>query len=90
MRRLLGDDPAMRPEEFRLLRDLIGARLGIALSHDGAPQLTRRLRERLGVLNLTTFAEYHQYLRFSPLAQVEWDEAVELLTTNETYFFRQE
>jgi chemotaxis protein methyltransferase CheR len=90
MPRFLGDDPVMKSEEFRLLRDLIGARLGIALPHDGAPQLTRRLRERLAVLNLATFAEYHQYLRFHPLAQVEWDEAVEQLTTNETYFFRQE
>jgi chemotaxis protein methyltransferase CheR len=90
MPRFIGDDPVMKSEEFRLLRDLIGARLGISLPHDGAPQLTRRLRERLAVLNLATFAEYHQYLRFHALAQVEWDEAVELLTTNETYFFRQE
>jgi chemotaxis protein methyltransferase CheR len=90
MPRFIGDDPVMKSEEFRLLRDLIGARLGISLPHDGALQLTRRLRERLAVLNLTSFAEYHQYLRFHALAQVEWDEAVELLTTNETYFFRQE
>ena len=90
MRRFAGDDPVMRPEEFRLLRDLISARLGITLSPDGGPQLARRLRERLAVLNLATYAEYHHYLRFHPLAQIEWDEAVEQLTTNETYFFRQE
>ena len=80
----------MKPEEFRLMRDLIGQRLGIALPPDGASQLARRLRERLAVLNFATFAEYHHYLRFHPLSQVEWDEAIELLTTNETYFFRQE
>lgn len=90
MPRFAGDDPVMRPEEFRLLRDLISARIGITLSPDGGPLLARRLRERLAVLNLTTYAEYHHYLRFHPLARVEWDEAVELLTTNETYFFRQE
>jgi chemotaxis protein methyltransferase CheR len=85
-----GDEPAIKPEEFRLLRDLFGARIGITVGLDAHASIGRRLRERLGVLGLTSFAEYYQYLRFHPLAQAEWDEAVELLTTNETYFFRED
>ena len=40
------------------------------------------------MLKLASFAEYHHYLRFGPRADAEWDEAIDLLTTNETYFFR--
>jgi chemotaxis protein methyltransferase CheR len=89
-RPVFGDDPTIKPEEFRLLRDLFGARIGITVGVDARTSLGRRLRERLVVLGLGSFAEYYQYLRFHPLAQAEWDEAVELLTTNETYFFRED
>jgi chemotaxis protein methyltransferase CheR len=80
----------MRPEEFRVLRDLIGARTGLLFGGEARIALERKLRERLAVLNMTSFTEYYQHLRFSPRAVAEWDEAVELLTTNETYFFRED
>ena len=85
-----GEDISMKPEEFRLLRDLFGARLGLSIPIDSRLSLARKLRDRLGALSLSTFAEYYQYLRFHPLAQAEWDQAVEVLTTNETYFFRED
>ena len=89
MARAFGDE-TMKQEEFRLLRDLFSARVGLSLGNDPRTSVARRLRERLAVLNLSSYAEYYQYLRFHPLAQTEWDEAVELLTTNETYFFRED
>lgn len=82
--------PAMRPEDFRLLRDAISARTGITFGNDARATLERRLRERVLVLGLSSFAEYYEFLRFSPRATAEWDEAVELITTNETYFFRED
>lgn len=88
-RKAFGDD-AIKPEEFRLLRDLFSARIGISLGNEARTSVARRLHERLAVLNLSSFSEYYQYLRFHPLAQSEWDAAVELLTTNETYFFRED
>ena len=42
------------------------------------------------VLKLPTFSDYHHYLRYGTQASAEWDEAIDLLTTNETYFFREE
>ncbi len=87
---LLRDEVSIDPEEFRLLRDLFSARVGITVGLEARASIARRLRERLVVLNLSNFAEYYQYLRFHPLAAAEWDQAVELLTTNETYFFREE
>ncbi len=80
----------MKPEEFRLLRDLFSATTGLQFGPEARFALERRLRERLAVLGLATFAEYHHYLRFSPRADAEWEEAVDVLTTNETYFFRED
>jgi chemotaxis protein methyltransferase CheR len=85
-----GDSITLKPDEFRLLRDLFVARAGIQFGPESRFALERRLRERLMVLKLTSFAEYHQYLRFGTQAAAEWDEAIDLLTTNETYFFREE
>jgi chemotaxis protein methyltransferase CheR len=84
------DDIPLKPEEFRLLRDIFSARIGVQFGTESRFAMERRLRERLAILKLTTFAEYYQYLRFHPLAPAEWEEAIELLTTNETYFFRED
>ena len=83
-------DIPLKAEEYRLLRDLFVAKIGVRFGPEARFTLERRLRERLAALQLTTFAEYYQYLRFHPLAMAEWEEAVELLTTNETYFFRED
>jgi chemotaxis protein methyltransferase CheR len=80
----------MKPEEFRLLRDLIAQKTGITYALDARALLERRLRERLGALSLGSYGEYFQYLRFNPRAAAEWDEAIEQLTTNETYLFRED
>jgi chemotaxis protein methyltransferase CheR len=85
-----GEGIGLKPDEFRLLRDLFAARTGLNFGPEARFTLERRLRERLMVLKLTSFAEYHHYLRFGMHAAEEWDEAIDLLTTNETYFFREE
>jgi chemotaxis protein methyltransferase CheR len=86
----LGEGITLRPDEFRLLRDLFATRVGLQFGPESRFALERRLRERLMVLKLASFAEYHHYLRFGSHAADEWDEAVDLLTTNETYFFRED
>jgi chemotaxis protein methyltransferase CheR len=85
-----GDGITLKPDEFRLLRDLFVARTGLHFGPEARFTLERRLRDRLMVLKLSTFAEYHHYLRFGTRALEEWDEAIDLLTTNETYFFREQ
>lgn len=80
----------LKPEEFRLLRDLLAQRTGLSFAADARPSIERRLRERLAVVGTPTFADYYQYLRFNPRAASEWEEAIDLLTTNETYFFRED
>jgi chemotaxis protein methyltransferase CheR len=88
-RRALGE-PQLRADEYRLLRDLVSERLGIWFGPESRSSLERRLRERLNVRGLTSFADYYQLLKYSPIAAEEWDEAGDLLTTHETYFFRED
>jgi chemotaxis protein methyltransferase CheR len=88
--RPFGDGITLKPDEFRLLRDLFAARTGLHFGPEARFTLERRLRERLLVLKLSSFAEYHHYLRFGSRAPEEWDEAIDVLTTNETYFFREQ
>lgn len=85
-----GDGVNLKPEEFRLLRDLFASRAGLQFGPEFRYTMERRLRERLMVRELGTFSEYHHYLRFGARAADEWDEAIDLLTTNETYFFRED
>jgi chemotaxis protein methyltransferase CheR len=92
-RRLLGPsagEPQLRADEYRLLRDLVSERLGIWFGPEARGSLERRLRERLLVRGLSSYGDYFQLLKYSPLAAEEWEEAAELLTTHETYFFRED
>jgi len=83
-------DIPLAPEDFRLLRDAVGARMGLSLAPSTRPSLERRLRERLAVVNAKSFAEYYHYISFDSGAEDEWDALYDLLTTSETYFFRED
>lgn len=85
-----GGDPQLRADEYRLIRDLVSERLGIFFGVEARASLERRLRERLTVRGLSSFADYYQLLKYGPVAAEEWEEAAELLTTHETYFFRED
>jgi chemotaxis protein methyltransferase CheR len=80
----------LRPDEFRLLRDLINTHAGLSFGDDALYAFDRRLGERIIALDLTSFDEYYKYLRFNIRGGAELEEAIDLLTTNETYFFRQD
>ena len=82
--------PPLQPIEFRLLRDFVYDRCGLHFDNSSMYLFDRRLGERLAALELDSFAEYYKHLRFSSDAAREFDEAIEVLTTSETYFFRQE
>jgi chemotaxis protein methyltransferase CheR len=82
--------PRLTPEVFRLLRDLINASAGLEYHDDALYAFERRLSERLAALSLPSFNDYYQYLRLSRGGAAELEEALDLLTTKETYFFRQE
>ncbi len=79
----------MSEEEFRLLRELVHAHCGIHFRDDTRYLLERRLAPRLEANGLATFGAYHRFLRFDPGRAAELQRAIDLLTTNETYFYRE-
>jgi chemotaxis protein methyltransferase CheR len=81
--------PRLSEDEFRLLREVIQRHCGIWFRDDLIYLLERRLAPRLEVLGLPDFAAYHLHLRFDPNRQEELEAVVDVLTTNETYFWRE-
>lgn len=85
----LPEPPRLRTEEFNLLRQLINDHSGIQLSDDSLFTVERKLVDRVTSLGLPGFREYHLYLRNHPQRKAELERAIDLVTTNETYFFRE-
>ena len=81
--------PTLSLKDFRLIRDFVNRFCGIYFADDSAYVVERRLRDRLRELGIGDFAEYYRYLKYHTKAQSELEAAAEVLTTNETYFFRE-
>ena len=75
-------------EEFCDIGDLLHACAGIRLLPGKEALVMGRLDKRLRQLGLATYGEYLRLLR-APNQREELQQAVDLLTTNETYFFRE-
>lgn len=82
-------DIKMSEEEFRLIRDLIYGHCGIFFDQDSKYLLEKRLGQRLSSKGLKSFKEYHQFLRYNRSKDQELSDIMDVLTTNETYFFRE-
>jgi chemotaxis protein methyltransferase CheR len=86
----LTPDIPMNTEEFRLLRDFVYQLCGLHFTEDSKYLLEKRLAKRLQAHNLKTYKDYYYFLRYSPGKDQELTEIIDLLTTNETYFFRED
>lgn len=75
-------------EEFKQLRDFIYELAGIYIADNRKYLLENRLSNRLRELNLKSFGEYYNYLRFDSGKRQELPKLFEVVTTNETSFFR--
>jgi chemotaxis protein methyltransferase CheR len=80
----------MSEEEFRLLRDLVYSYCGLWFDDQTSYLLEKRLGRRLVTHQLKSFREYYQFLRFNRKKEQELEDIMDLLTTNETYFFREQ
>lgn len=83
------EPPRLRPEDFAVLRQIVNEHSGIMLSPETRITVERKLSERVVALGLPGFREYCGYLRMHPQRKPETERAVDLVTTNETYFFRE-
>jgi chemotaxis protein methyltransferase CheR len=89
MNRGAADSPALGDEEFRLIRDVLYAHTGLTFRDDQADYVARRLRSRVRALGLANFRAYYLRLLTDTAKESEFQEAVEVLTNHETYFFRE-
>jgi chemotaxis protein methyltransferase CheR len=89
---IVAPDRGLTREVFRLLRGVIYDYCGIWFDDDATFLIQRRLSPRVEALALADFGEYYRFLRSStPEARRnELEEIVERVTTNETYFFREQ
>ncbi len=74
---------------FRLLRDQIYKRTGMWFADNSKYLLQKRLSPRARELNFDSFQKYFYFLQYDPRAETEFDQIYDLVTTNETYFFRE-
>ncbi len=75
-------------KEFQLFQQLILDKLGISLPVQKKALLSNRLWKRLQACHVNSFGEYYRFIQ-STQGKTELNTALELVTTNETYFFRE-
>lgn len=76
-------------EDFRLIRDFIHEKAGIYFQDTKLYLLQSRLSKRMEQLGVASFRDYFYAVKYDT-SQAEFDELMNLVTTNETYFFRNE
>ena len=75
-------------QEFHQFQEMIFTIAGISMSQAKKQLVGGRLAKRLAHHGAHTYGEYFRYL-MEPAGRAELQVAVDLLTTNETYFFRE-
>ncbi|MDR1489220.1 MAG: protein-glutamate O-methyltransferase CheR [Desulfovibrio sp.] len=84
----LGSKVKVTNDEFTQLRDFIYQQSGIFIAEARKYLIENRLNNRIRELNLKNFGEYYYYLRFDPNRRNELTKLFEVITTNETSFWR--
>ncbi|HOP29189.1 MAG TPA: protein-glutamate O-methyltransferase CheR [Spirochaetota bacterium] len=79
-------------EEFSKFAKLIYDESGIYMKDSKITLLSNRLRKRLAALSLSEFSDYYNYLEklTGDAKKKEYEELLDVVSTNETYFFRNE
>lgn len=85
---LSGTAPVLQQHEFAWIRDFLYKRAGIVLNDNKQAMVVGRLEKRLRHHGLDSYTEYFR-LFGRPGFENETTMAIDLLTTNETYFFRE-
>jgi len=74
---------------FRQLREQIYKRTGMFFADSSKYLLQKRLSPRARELNFDSFQKYFYFLQYDPRSETEYDQIFDLITINETYFFRE-
>ena len=76
-------------EEFRLLADFIYDHAGLYFDESNRFLLESRLQNRLKEHHFDSFLKYYHYLLFHQEKMTEISAMLDVITTNETYFYRE-
>lgn len=82
------DDFPITDDEFLKFRDFFYRKIGVQFTENKRYFVDRRIAERARAKRCATFRDYFALLRFDAMG-VELEELINLLTVNETYFFRE-
>lgn len=88
---MIGRDETLRmsDETFRLLRDFIKNHCGLYFDDGAKFLLEKRLAKRLENYRLKNFEDYYHLLMYDKKRDEELSSVIDILTVNETYFFRE-
>ncbi|RLB97127.1 MAG: chemotaxis protein [Deltaproteobacteria bacterium] len=79
----------MSMKNFMTFRNLVYDRCGINFESKKIYFVKKRLISRMEALEIATVEDYLRYLKFRDPKRTEFQELLNLLTTNETYMFRE-
>jgi len=80
----------MSDSTYRSLRELIYGFCGLTFDDNSKYFLEKRLSNRIDMHQLRDFQEYYYYLMYDKNRAEELNSIIDVLTINETYFFREE
>lgn len=75
-------------EEYKLYTDLIQEKCGIYFDDKKQYFVKKRIEDRMKITNCNEFKDYYRLIKYDPRGN-ELNIFIESLTTNETYFFRE-
>lgn len=81
-------DNKISPKEFVIIRDLLKERTGIYIRDSRSDYLEYRLKDRMLATGIHNFEEYYYYLKYNPDISGEFQSLINLITVQETSFFR--
>ncbi len=85
----IDNDLEMSPDEFKMIRDFILERSGIYFAENKMYLVKNRLAKRMAELQIKTVRDYFYHVKYDASLH-EFNRLMDLVTTNETSFFRNE
>lgn len=86
----IGNIKRLDDDEFKKFSKLIYEESGIFMKETKLTLLSNRLRKRLQALSLDSYTDYYNYIQKLPDKFKEIEKLIDVVSTNETYFFRNE
>lgn len=83
------EDLQMSPDEFTMIRDFILEKSGIYFGENKMYLIKNRLAKRMVELQIKSVRDYFYHVKYD-MSQHEFNRLMDLVTTNETSFFRNE